>query len=114
MSILCPQCSTSLKLKYMRTTVVENNSWWVKLTGKGIPTCPNCGALLERKEHPFDKKILSYISYPFAVFAIGLISNQTWLKYTSALLLVVSIAIIYKKITSKEYKAHNVWHIYQK
>ncbi len=96
----------------MKTTTVKNDAF-PKFIGIQVATCPECGALLERNEHPFDKKIPSYLGYPFAIFAIGLITNQNWLKYISALLLASSIVIIIKKITSKEYKQRNVWREYE-
>ena len=97
----------------MKTTTVKDGSF-PKFIGIQVATCPECGSLLERNEHPFDKKIPTYLGYPFVVFAIGLLLNQNWLKYISALLLTSSIVIIIKKITSKEYKSRNVWREYER
>ncbi len=97
----------------MKTTTVKNNAF-PKFIGVQVATCPECSALLERNEHPFDKKIPTYLGYPFVIFAIGLITDQIWLKTISALLLISSIVIIIKNITSKKYKSRNVWRVFDK
>jgi len=96
----------------MKTTIIKNKST-PRFIGLHVPTCPNCGALLESNPHPFDKKIPSYLGYPFPIFVVGLIANQDWLEYLAAILLLTSIVIIIKKITSKEYKSRNVWRVHE-
>lgn len=108
----CPKCNSSLKLKHMKTTPIKNKTT-PKFIGFQVPTCPNYGALLESNPHPFDEKAINYLIYPFVIFIVGLIANQDWLKYLSAILLLASIVIIVKKITSKEYKSRNLWREYK-
>lgn len=107
----CPQCNNALTLKLMKTITV-NSDGDTKRTNNAALVCPECGALLKSTPHPFDKKIQNYLLWPAILLPFGMLFKQEWLFYLTGFIFIITIAYVIKRITGPEYKAWNVWSLY--
>ncbi len=107
----CPNCSTDLKLKLMKTVAASNESLLKSITERAV-ACPNCQTLLKSTPHPFDNKIQRYLLLPAVFLPIGIVLKQEFIFYLSGVFFLISISYVVYKITRIEYKKWKVWSLY--